>query len=225
MPAFTGSGRQDTPAPTGIIRQTTAISHATLRPIDRRGESMKTPSRGPARSALPIRATNARNRRAYRRRVRLGDHPDADRPPDARTRSCSSFSSSFERMRRRRRELQQERRGDRRTARDAAGIAAGRLRSPVRRRAQRNRAAAEVQRPAALVADDFHAVRVAVRLTIADRHRQRRHVAPASRSSSSGEQVERGGFDQRLVALQVDDDIAVGRLRRDLGDAIGAGLG
>ena len=73
--------------------------------------------------------------------------------------------------------------------------------------------------------DDLDDVRV--RELVADRERPaERCVISSDGSASSGcdDGVDRRGLDERLVALDVDDDVA-GQLARDFGDAVGAACG
>ena len=82
-------------------------------------------------------------------------------------------------------------------------------------------AAAEVEGPAGGVADDLDAVGVVPLLGRGDRDASVAMSASRSRFSRSGSRSRAAGIDERLVALQVDDDVGV-ELAGDLGDAVGA---
>src|SRR5207249_1217406 len=87
---------------------------------------------------------------------------------------------------------------------------------------KRDRAAAEIQRPAATVADQLDAVGIAVRLVSWNRGGQRRYDGLRVFLQQLGQKVEGRGIDLRLVALQVDDDVRIQR-PGDLGNSVGAG--
>ena len=87
----------------------------------------------------------------------------------------------------------------------------------------RNRAAAEVERSAAVVADDFHAIRIAERLPASRSASPASPFLPSDRREASRAVFERRGVDQRLVALEVDDHVDIESAASDFGDAVGAG--
>ena len=87
----------------------------------------------------------------------------------------------------------------------------------------RDRGAREIQREPAAVDDDLDDVRVVELRALRDPPVERRHRNGRDRRERRDRLVDRPGIDQRLVALHVDDDVAVER-RGDFREPIGAGL-
>ena len=87
----------------------------------------------------------------------------------------------------------------------------------------RNGRAREVQREAAAIDDDLDDVRVGELGRVVDAPVERRHLTRRGRRERRDRLVDGARVEQRLVALHVDDDVAVER-RGDLGEPIGAGL-
>src|SRR5262249_31456690 len=82
-------------------------------------------------------------------------------------------------------------------------------------------AAAKVESAAILSADHLDATRVPPLLQRANRHGEGGYFGFPIAFQQVGQQVKSGGIDQRLVPLEVDDDINV-EPAGDLGDAVGA---
>ncbi len=80
----------------------------------------------------------------------------------------------------------------------------------------------KVERLAATVGDDLDDVRICEFLGIANRPAERADVDRGIRQQRPDRGVDRFGFDERLVTLKVDDELA-GQRRDDLGDAVGSG--
>ena len=86
---------------------------------------------------------------------------------------------------------------------------------------ERDGTAAEVQGAAGGVADDLDAVGVAPLFGAGDGHGEGGHCRGGVGGEAGDEEVEVGRFDERFVALDVDDDVGV-EVGGGLGDAVGA---
>jgi hypothetical protein len=87
----------------------------------------------------------------------------------------------------------------------------------------RHRRARKIKRVAVEIAHHFHDVRVHDFFRAADHRAQRAQPNFLRRRHFRNQRVQRGGINQRLVSLHVDENIrvAAGKVRRDLRHALG----
>ena len=136
--------------------------------------------------------------------------------PCSSARSCSSDSDSSSGRRRQG--------GQRQQRRPPVGVEADvhRHRRAVGAAAVGNRGAGEVEGAAAAIAHHLDQVGRGRVVVGGERPAQRGHLLGAIGEQRRDQQVEGRRIDQRLVALDVDDDVA-GQIGDELGQAIGAG--